>query len=485
LTARWLPLPSTKSIEGHYFAPVKCEWFLAPKRQAFGQQARHLGTVFRDFAGKRGATGKFLREQRCWTNRQPAGDVARRGGAPYASATHHFQREGQMADDTSGGWGTNTRLAHTGYDPRSFHGFVNPPVVHASTVLFPDAATMATRSQKYTYGTRGTPTTDALAAAIDDLEGSAGTIIVPSGLAAVTIPLLAFLSAGDHALIVDSVYFPTRNFADTMLKRLGVEIDYYDPAAGAGIASLMKPNTKVVFTESPGSNTFEMQDIPAIAREAKARGAVVMMDNTWATPIYFRPLEHGVDISIHAATKYPAGHSDILLGTVSANAATWERLWQTHITLGCCAAPDDSYQVLRGLRTMGVRLERHQESALRIARWLEGQKGVSRVLHPALESHPGHAIWKRDFSGASGVFSVVLDGGGKEKAHAFLDALKVFRLGYSWGGYESLAVHVSLADRTVARGDYAGPVMRLQIGLENAEDLMEDISRGLTAAAKA
>jgi cystathionine beta-lyase len=365
--------------------------------------------------------------------------------------------------------GIHTRLAHIGNDPRDFFGFVNPPVVHASTVLFPDAATMAARNQKYTYGTRGTPTTDALCSAIDALEGSAGTILVPSGLAAVTIPLLAFLSSGDHVLIVDSVYHPTRNFADTMLKRLGVEVDYYDPLVGAGISALMKPNTKVVFTESPGSNTFEMQDIPAIAREARARGAVVMMDNTWATPLYFRPLEHGVDISIHAATKYPAGHSDVLLGTVSANEACWKRLQETHFTMGCCAAPDDVYQVMRGLRTMGVRLERHQENALDVARWLESQ--------------PGHAIWKRDFSGASGIFSIVLAGGGEREAHAFLDALEIFGLGYSWGGYESLAVHVFLGDRTLAKGDYDGPVIRLQIGLENPEDIKADLSRGLAAAA--
>lgn len=381
--------------------------------------------------------------------------------------------------------GIHTRLAHTGNNPRDFHGFVNPPVVHASTVLFPDARTMATRGQKYTYGTSGTPTTDALATAIDALEGSAGTILVPSGLAAVTIPLLAFLSAGDHLLIVDSVYHPTRRFADTMLKRLGVEVDYYDPAAGAGIAALMKPNTKVVFTESPGSNTFEMQDIPAIAREAKARGAVVMMDNTWATPLYFRPLDHGVDISIHAATKYPAGHSDVLLGAVSANAECWARLWETFQTMGCCPAPDPVYQTLRGLRTMGVRLERHEQSALDIARWLEGMKGVSQVLHPALESHPGHALWKRDFTGSSGIFSIVLDGGGEKEAHAFLDALEIFGLGYSWGGYESLAVHVWLGDRMIAKSDYAGPVIRLQIGLENVEDIKADIARGLAAAAAA
>lgn len=387
-----------------------------------------------------------------------------------------------MAGQSSRIKGVNSKLAHTGNKPDEFFGFVNPPVVHASTVLFPDAATMASRSQKYVYGTRGTPTTDALATAIDALEGSAGTIIVPSGLAAVTIPLLAFLSAGDHVLIVDSVYSPTRNFSNTMLKRLGVEVEYYQPLIGAGIADLIKPNTKVVFTESPGSNTFEMQDIPAIADAAHKSGAVVMMDNTWATPVYFKPLDYGVDISIHAATKYPAGHSDVLLGTVSANEQHWPKLHETFITLGCCAAPDDVYQVLRGLRTMGVRLEHHQKSTLEIARWLETQPSVSRVLHPALQSHPGHTLWKRDFSGSSGIFSIVLKGGGKAKAHAFLDALEVFGLGYSWGGYESLAVHVNIDDRTVANGPYEGPILRLQIGLEDVEDLKEDIAAALAAA---
>ncbi|MDZ5696855.1 cystathionine beta-lyase [Chelativorans sp. M5D2P16] len=374
--------------------------------------------------------------------------------------------------------GTNTRLAHIGNDPGDFFGFVNPPVVHASTVLFPDAETMATRNQKYTYGTRGTPTTEALCQAIDELEGSAGTIAVPSGLAAVCVPLLAFLSAGDHVLIVDSVYYPTRNFAERMLRRLGVEVEYYDPHVGARITDLMKPNTKVVFTESPGSNTFEMQDIPAIAEAAHGGGAIVMMDNTWATPVFFRPLDHGVDLSINAATKYPAGHSDLLLGTVSANEACWKQLHDTFIALGVCPAPDDVYQVLRGLRSMGVRLARHQESAFAIARWLEGRQEVAQVLHPGLESHPGHAIWKRDFSGASGVFSFVLAKGGKREAHAFLDALKIFGLGYSWGGFESLAVHVSLEDRTIAKGSYPGPVIRLQIGLEDVEDLQADLETG-------
>jgi cystathionine beta-lyase len=248
-----------------------------------------------------------------------------------------------------------------------------------------------------------------------------------------------------------------------MLKRLGVEVEYYDPHIGAGIAALMRPNTSVVFTESPASNTFEVQDIPAISKVAKQAGAVVMMDNTWATPLYFRPLDFGVDISIHAATKYPAGHSDVLLGTVSANEQHWQRLHDGFITLGCCSAPDDVYQVLRGLRTMGIRLEHH----------------------PALPSHPDHELWKRDFSGSSGIFSIVLDGGGQKQAHAFLDALKIFGLGFSWGGYESLAVPVSLADRTIARGKYAGPVIRLQIGLEDVEDLKTDLQRGLDAAASA
>lgn len=381
--------------------------------------------------------------------------------------------------------GINTRLAHSGYNPRDYHGFVNPPVVHASTVLFPDSATLASRSQKYTYGTRGTPTSDALALAIDELEGSAGTIVVPSGLAAVTVPLLAFAEAGSHVLITDSVYHPTRHFADTMLTRLGVEVEYYDPHMGGGISALLRPNTRIVFTESPASNTFEVQDIPAIAKAARAAGAVVMMDNTWATPLFFRPLNHGVDISIHAATKYPAGHSDVLLGTVSANEAHWKQLSEGFLALGCCAGPDDVYQVLRGLRTMGVRLEHHQRSALDIAGWAQKQTGVARVLHPALPDHPDHGLWKRDFSGSSGIFSIVLAGGGQRQAHAFLDALAIFGLGYSWGGYESLAVPVFLGDRVIAKGPREGPVIRLQIGLEDVEDLKADIARGLAAAAAA
>jgi cysteine-S-conjugate beta-lyase len=382
--------------------------------------------------------------------------------------------------------GINTRLAHIGNDPSAYHGFVNPPVVHASTVLFPDAGTMERRAQPYTYGTRSTPTTDALCAALDELEGSAGTILVPSGLAAISVPFLAYLSAGDHALIVDSVYTPCRIFCDTMLTRLGVEIEYYDPEIGAGVESLIRPNTKLVHTEAPGSNTFEMQDIRAIADVAHKHDCVVTMDNTWATPLYFRPLDFGADVSIHATTKYPSGHSDIVMGSVSANAKWWPKLEAARIAMGICGAPDDSYLILRGLRTMGVRLDHHQRSALEIASWLEGRDEVARVLHPALPSFPGHQIWKRDFKGSSGVFSFVLRAeadNAKAKAHAFLDALRYFGLGYSWGGFESLAVHVNLSDRTIRKQPAEGPVIRLQIGLEDVPDLKKDLEQGFAAAA--
>ena len=382
----------------------------------------------------------------------------------------------------TGELGINTMLTHCGNDPYAYHGFVNPPVVRASTVLFPDAATMATENQKYTYGTHGTPTTDALCSAIDELEGSAGTLLVPSGLAAVTVPLLAFLKAGDHVLFVDTIYNPTRRFANTLLKQYGVEIEYYPPHIGADISGFIRPNTRVVFTESPGSNTFEIQDIPAIVEAAHQHDIVVMMDNTWATPLYFKALDFGVDITIHAGTKYPSGHSDILFGMISANEKCWKQLENAYTALGMCVNSDDAYQIFRGLRSMGLRLNHHQQSALTIARWLEQQPQIARVLHPALESHPDHALWKRDFKGASGVFSVVLASGGKEEAHKLLDTLKLFGLGYSWGGYESLAVHVQLGDRTVAAKSYEGPVIRLQIGLEDTQDLIDDLQQGLQAA---
>ncbi|RZI60492.1 MAG: cystathionine beta-lyase [Zymomonas sp.] len=388
-----------------------------------------------------------------------------------------------MVDDSSsdaGANGPNTRLIHSD-DPQNRHGFVNPAVYHASTVLFTDTQAMRSRKSKYIYGLRGTPTTDALEAALDDLEGSAGTILLPSGLAAVTFPLLAFLSSGDHVLIIDSVYSPTRLFADTVLRRMGIAVEYFHPSRAGELASLMRPETKVVFLEAPGSNTFEMIDVAAACAIAHAGGAVTMIDNTWATPLLFRPLDHGVDLSIHALTKYPGGHSDVMMGSVSANAATFDRLRDTQMAIGVNAAPDDTYLVLRGLKTMGLRLERHEESALRLAEWLETRPEVARVLHPALPSFPGHDLWKRQFTGASGLFSIVLDGGGFREAAAFLDTLKLFGLGYSWGGFESLAVLVDLSDRVHAKAPAEGPVIRLQIGLEDPDDLIADLERGLAA----
>ncbi len=376
--------------------------------------------------------------------------------------------------------GPNTRLGHGGNDPMEYYGFVNPPVVRASTVLFPDARTLIAEDQKYNYGTHGTPTTDALCEAISGLEGAAGTVLVPSGLAAISVPMLTFLSAGDHVLITDSVYGPTRRFANEVLPRMGVSVEYFDPLLGADIARRLRPETRVVFLETPGSNTFDMQDIPAIAAICRPRGIVTMVDNTWATPLYYRPLEQGVDIVIHAATKYLGGHSDVLMGTVSTNAQLWPRLYRGHMVLGMCVGSDDAYLILRGLRGLGRRLVVHQESTLTVARWLEGRDDVKRVYYPALESDPGHAIWKRDFAGAASLFSFSLRDG--VDAHRLLDALSVFGLGYSYGGYESLAAKVNLADRTLKRADAEDTLIRLHIGLEDVEDLMADLERALIAA---
>ncbi|KQT86291.1 cystathionine beta-lyase [Aurantimonas sp. Leaf443] len=378
--------------------------------------------------------------------------------------------------------GINTRLAHGPYDPAGQFGFVNPPVFHASTVLFADTATLKSRSRApYSYGLSGTPTTRALEDALNELEGSAGTILLPSGLAAVTFPLLAFLGSGDHCLVVDSVYPPTRRFCDTVLKRMGVEVTYFDPAEAGAIAGILKPNSRAILLEAPGSNTFEMIDVAALTTVARAAGVVTMMDNTWATPLFFRPLDHGVDLSIHALTKYPGGHSDMMLGSVSATAETYGRLRETQMMIGVNAAPDDTYLCLRGLKTMGVRLARHEASALEVANWLESREDVLHVLHPALPSFEGHELWKRQFSGASGLFSFVLRDGDAAGAARFLDALRLFGLGFSWGGHESLAVPVDLSDRVVAKAPSGGAVIRLQIGLEDVPDLVADLERGFAA----
>jgi cystathionine beta-lyase len=381
-----------------------------------------------------------------------------------------------------------TRLVTAGRDPQANFGFVNPPVYHASTVLYPTAEDQVAHRSRYQYGRRGTPTSEALEGALRELEGDgcAGVALLPSGLAAISTALLSVAGAGDHILITDSVYRPTRNFCDGLFKRLGVTTTYYDPLIGAGIAALMQPSTKAVFVEAPGSQSFEMQDIPAIAAAAHAKGAVVLMDNTWATPLYFRAFEHGVDLSIQAGTKYIGGHSDIMFGCVSANAATYVRLKETVNGLGLCVGPDDMYLALRGLRTLGVRLARHNDSGLRVARWLESRPEVARVLHPGLASDPGHALWKRDFTGACGLFSIVLKPMPAPAVHAFMNALTLFGMGFSWGGFESLIITFDCADyRTATKWAPGGPTLRLHIGLEDVDDLIADLEGGFAALAAA
>jgi cystathionine beta-lyase len=375
-----------------------------------------------------------------------------------------------------------TRIVYAGRDPKAQHGFVNTPIYRGSTVLYPNAEDFLQRKARYTYGTKGTPTTESLETAWSEISGAAGTVVVGSGLAAISIALLAFLKSGDHLLVPDSVYRPTRNLCDTMLKRFGVETTYYDPLVGAGIADLMKPNTRVVFTEAPGSLSFEMQDIPAIAKVAHARDAIVMMDNTWATPLFFPPHERGVDVAIEAGTKYLSGSSDLLLGLVSANERCWKELRAAYDSTAFCPGPEDVFLGLRGLRSMRVRLMHHQQSALSVAKWLQARPEVARVLHPALESDPGHAIWKRDFSGASGLFSIVFKPMPQSAANAFLNALTLFGIGASWGGFESLAIPFNCTDfRTATKWNPGGPCVRFHIGLEDVGDLTADLEQGFAA----
>jgi cystathionine beta-lyase len=379
----------------------------------------------------------------------------------------------------------DTLLAHKGRKPSDNHGVVNPPVYHASTIVYPTVAALkaaqASRHQPgaVTYGRHGTPTTFALEDAVAALEGGFRAATLPSGLAAICAALLAFVKQGDHVLMVDSVYGPSRAFATGMLKNLGVETSFYDPMIGAGIARLIKPNTKVVFTESPGSLTFEVQDVPAIARAAHAAGCVVLMDNTWAAGYFFRPFEHGVDVSIHAATKYIVGHSDAMLGMIVANEPHFMTVKSAVAGLGYCAGPDDVYLALRGLRTMGVRLKQHHRAGLQLAQWLQQRPEVERLLHPALPGAVGHEFWKRDFTGASGLFGCVLKPVSDAAVAAMLDGISLFAMGYSWGGFESLILHVEPNKiRTVAPIQAAGPILRLHAGLEDPDDLIADLERG-------
>ena len=377
-----------------------------------------------------------------------------------------------------------TRLVSAGRDTKGQHGFVNPAVYHASTVLYPTAADQVAHRSRYQYGRRGTPTSEALEDALRAIEGEgcAGVALQPSGLAAISTALMAVAGSGDHILVTDSVYRPTRNFCNGLFKRMGVETTYYDPLIGKDIARLFKPNTRAVFVEAPGSQSFEMQDIPAIAEVAHAKGAVVLMDNTWATPLYFRAFDKGVDLSIQAGTKYIGGHSDIMFGCVAANKATLGPLKDTMNSLGLCVGPDDMYLALRGLRTLAVRLARHHESGLTVARWLEGRPEVARVLHPALASDPGHAIWQRDFTGACGLFSLVLKPASEKAVYAFMDALSLFGMGYSWGGFESLVISFDCADyRTATVWAPGGPTLRIHVGLEDPGDLIADLERGFAA----
>lgn len=398
-----------------------------------------------------------------------------------------------MSDPDDSNLRPQTRLQQAGRrpewtgDPRLGGSVVNPPVWRASTILYDNVADLkarghATHDRLY-YGRRGTPTVWALADALTQLEeGAEGTLLYPSGVAAISAGLLALLGPGDHLLMVDSAYEPTRSFCDGMLARLGVRTTYYDPCIGAGIADLIEPETKLIFLESPGSLTFEVQDIPAITAIARARGIVTMLDNTWATPLYFPALKHGVDITMMSLTKYVGGHSDILMGSLTATKALWPKLRHATFQLGHSVSPDDCALALRGLRTLDVRLARQGESGLSVARWLAARPEVARVLHPALTSDPGHALWKRDFSGTSGLFAFTLKDADEAARTRFIDALGHFGLGFSWGGFESLVVPSDPASiRTATVWDDSEPLVRLSIGLEHPDDLIADLEHGFAA----
>ena len=379
-----------------------------------------------------------------------------------------------------------TRLTTSGRHPEENFGIVNPPVYHASTVLFPTLAKLEAAVKNpfkgVYYGRFGTPTTFALEEAVAQMEGGDNAIATSSGLAAITCALQAFLKSGDHLLMVDTVYEPTRKFCEMVLKKNGVEVTYYDPLIGGAIGDLIQDNTKVVFTESPGSLTFEVQDIPAIAKAANGAGALTICDNTWASPLFFNPLKHGVDVSIQAATKYIVGHADAMLGVIICTEKHFKKLKTMTVVLGNAAGPDDCYLAIRGLRTLSVRLKRHEENGYQLADWLAGRSEVDRILHPGREGCPGHDIWKRDFCGSTGLFSIILKPVSKEALTAMLDDLELFGMGFSWGGYESLVLPVdpgycrSATSWPLREGD--GPLLRIHAGLEDVNDLIDDLEAG-------
>ncbi|HEY7747483.1 MAG TPA: cystathionine beta-lyase [Aestuariivirgaceae bacterium] len=371
-----------------------------------------------------------------------------------------------------------TRLVVAARD-YSEHGIVNPAVYHASTILFPTMQDYLKPNQPYVYGRRGNPTSRALEAAIAQIEEGHDTRVCSSGLSAITTALLAFLKSGDHLLITDAVYGPVRRFCDTILPGLGIEVTYYEPRIGARMSELMRSNTKVVYAESPGSLTMEVQDIPAIAEAAHRRGALLMCDNTWSAGYFFKAFQHGCDISVQSATKYLGGHSDLMLGSVTCSDDTWPQFKEVFGTLGQFAGPDDMYLALRGLRTLDVRLERHMRNALIVADWLRSRSEVEEVFYPALPGSPGHDLWKRDFRGASGLFSAVLRTSSSAAAAAMLDGLELFGMGDSWGGYESLVVPFDPRPlRSATPWPYKGVALRFHIGLENTDDLKADLAEG-------
>lgn len=373
-----------------------------------------------------------------------------------------------------------TLLTHGGRASDEHLGFVNMPVFRGSTILFKSLDELEDYKAPYRYGRNDNPTTRALCELVSELEGAAGTIIAPSGLSAVSTALLAAVSAGDELLMTDSAYEPTRTFASEGLTRFGVTTRYYDPRIGAGIAELFTERTKAIFVESPGSLTFEMQDLPAIAGAAHARGITVIVDNSWGTPLFHRPLELGADMVMHAATKMFVGHSDAMVGTVSANDKLWTRLKRTHRILGVAVSPDDSYLTLRGLRTLAVRMKHHNEAALAFAAWLEGQPEVEEVYHPALPSHPDHALFTRDFSGAGSLFAFRLKKRSRDALAAMVNGFTLFGMGYSWGGYESLCIPFDPTNiRTAVKWDAPGQMFRVHVGLESLDDLKADMAAAL------
>lgn len=378
----------------------------------------------------------------------------------------------------------DTQLVHLGRDPKRDLGSVNPPVHRTSTVIFPDYKTFqeyqsGDRKGHRGYGRYGSPTLDGLEEALIELEGADHAIITASGLSAITTTLFAFLNAGDHVLIPDCIYSCARDFVVNELPRFGIEVEFYPPTIGEGIEKLMKPNTRMIYCESPGSNTFEMQDIPALAKVAHAHSALLVADNTWATPLLQRPFAMGVDISIHSATKYIAGHSDLVMGAVLCKEQHFPTLNRAHRNISAVPSGDNAYLALRGLRTIAVRLKQHQAHALEVAQWLQTVPEVKRVLYPALPTDPGHALWKRDMTGASGLFGVELNEVSETALGAMLDSLKHFGMGFSWGGYESLIVaYTPSRMRSVTEWKKDAKFLRLNIGLEAPKDLIEDLDAG-------